>query len=310
MYYDVIPAPKPCDGPVVIDGSIVAYAAGFANEKWGYKATMSDGSIIEVAKKADLSEVIDDVVSTEKYRIEDNGCDIVTTTVDNMINRIEKNTNRECVIALDGDKNYRKEANLSFPYKGNRDPNHRPRYIKETLEHMMFCYAFESEEYLEGDDIIGSFPEPKIMASIDKDLLQVPGVHYNWKANEFRAVSASQGLKNLAYQLLVGDKVDNIPGIPRIGKIKATKILDSYDFISLYTNKQAVMKIIYDLYYNYICRITDASKFYGLNVEKVVTQWLASNLIALWIQREKDNLQDDLDSNLCAIIHEILDDPI
>jgi 5'-3' exonuclease len=61
--------------------------------------------------------------------------------------------------------------------------------------------------------------------SIDKDLLQVPGMHYNWVRDEKILVTPEVGLRKLYQQVLTGDGTDNIPGIYGIGDVKARKLI-------------------------------------------------------------------------------------
>lgn len=64
-----------------------------------------------------------------------------------------------------------------------------------------------------------------IICSIDKDLKQIPGLHYNFVKKEFDEVSVEQGLRSFYTQVLVGDPSDNVKGCPGIGKAKAPRIL-------------------------------------------------------------------------------------
>lgn len=54
--------------------------------------------------------------------------------------------------------------------------------------------------------------EPCVLVSLDKDLLQIPGRHYNFVNNEFSHVSPRQALLSFYTQLIMGDKSDNIMG--------------------------------------------------------------------------------------------------
>ena len=64
-----------------------------------------------------------------------------------------------------------------------------------------------------------------IICSIDKDLKQIPGLHYNFVKKEFDEVSVEQGWRSFYTQVLVGDASDNVKGCPGIGKAKAPRIL-------------------------------------------------------------------------------------
>lgn len=76
---------------------------------------------------------------------------------------------------------------------------------------------WRNETVAAGDDCI--------ISSIDKDLLIIPGVHYNIKKREFMEVSQVDAWRNLYEQLLKGDPTDNIPGLPGVGPVKAKNLL-------------------------------------------------------------------------------------
>lgn len=76
-------------------------------------------------------------------------------------------------------------------------------------------------------------PEP-IICGIDKDLLQIPGKHYQWpiirkgkivRQAMYHDIDEETGWRNLFTQALTGDTSDNIKGIHGIGPKKAEKIL-------------------------------------------------------------------------------------
>lgn len=64
------------------------------------------------------------------------------------------------------------------------------------------------------------------VVSADKDLMQVPGWHYEPTKCLESYVEPFQGLKSFYTQVLCGDRVDNIPGLWKVGPVKAAKILD------------------------------------------------------------------------------------
>jgi len=64
-----------------------------------------------------------------------------------------------------------------------------------------------------------------IIASIDKDFLQVPCVHYNFMRDTFTRSSEFYGLKRFYSQILTGDITDNIVGLYKVGPKTAEKML-------------------------------------------------------------------------------------
>ena len=56
------------------------------------------------------------------------------------------------------------------------------------------------------------------IVSLDKDLLQIPGYHYNWVRDTHTLVSPLDGLRTFYKQLIAGDGTDNIPSYD--GKVR------------------------------------------------------------------------------------------
>jgi 5'-3' exonuclease len=81
---------------------------------------------------------------------------------------------------------------------------------------------------MEADDAIGidaTTAAKSLIVTIDKDLLMIPGYHYNFVTKSFSTVTTFEADRNFFQQMLSGDAIDNIPGIPMVGKIKAKKAL-------------------------------------------------------------------------------------
>ncbi|HET8686278.1 MAG TPA: hypothetical protein VFM18_06390 [Methanosarcina sp.] len=79
---------------------------------------------------------------------------------------------------------------------------------------------------MEADDLLGLHQtEDSCIVSIDKDLLMIPGWHYNYVKDDLCYVSEWAGIYAFYKQLLVGDPSDNIKGAKGIGKAKAERIL-------------------------------------------------------------------------------------
>ena len=135
-------------------------------------------------------------------------------------------------IFLSGDRNFRNEI---YPdYKANRRDRPRPRFLEDCREHLVKYWQAELSDGWEADDSLGieaSRPlgleeSPPIICSIDKDLKQIPGQHWNFVKKEFEYVSPELGIYRFYRQVLTGDPTDNIPGLKGIGPVKAKRILE------------------------------------------------------------------------------------
>ncbi|MBC6409022.1 MAG: hypothetical protein GDA42_00935 [Ekhidna sp.] len=63
------------------------------------------------------------------------------------------------------------------------------------------------------------------LITVDKDWQQAGSIWFNISYGSVRAISLSDGIRFFHKQLLTGDTVDNIPGIPKVGTKKAEKAL-------------------------------------------------------------------------------------
>ena len=119
-------------------------------------------------------------------------------------------------------------------YKANRPSLHEK--MKEALsyghEYMKDKYDAIEANGMEADDLVAiwayearEMEAPFIVVGIDKDLLQIPGSHYNFNTKVKSFIDDDAGNLKLMLQCLTGDTADNIPGIKGIGPKKAEKIL-------------------------------------------------------------------------------------
>lgn len=139
----------------------------------------------------------------------------------------------------DRELNFRRKI---YPeYKANRDKQPTPRWLAACKDYLVSDWKAEVTWGYEADDALGveqtksleSGFDPEepltlntIICSIDKDLKQIPGRHYNFVRKEFDEVSEIKGWHNFYEQLLIGDPADNIKGCPGIGRKKAPRVLE------------------------------------------------------------------------------------
>ena len=130
----------------------------------------------------------------------------------------------EYKVFLSGSNNFRYDVNPT--YKANRSNKPKPKHLPALREHLVSKWKAEIAEGMEADDYLAiDQTEDSIICTIDKDLLQVPGKHYNFVKKEFRTIEDFEGLVQFYTQFLVGDKADNIIGIDRMGPIKSEAYL-------------------------------------------------------------------------------------
>ena len=100
------------------------------------------------------------------------------------------------------------------------------------MEYCKDTYPFRQLPNLEADDVIGIIatcesgkPDEYIIVSEDKDLLTIPGLHWDLKHKKIYPISKKEADFNFFSQTLKGDAVDNYKGCPNVGKITAEKLL-------------------------------------------------------------------------------------
>lgn len=146
----------------------------------------------------------------------------------------------DCVIYLSGPNNFRKAV---YPeYKANRIGKPRPRYEHAVKDYLRNSWqAVTVQEAIEADDAMGIHAmsgDNFILVHQDKDMNQIPGMHFRWatmrngeviRDKELYSVTLEEGNRFFYYQLIVGDTTDNIKGIPGMGPKKADAFLNSTD---------------------------------------------------------------------------------
>lgn len=195
---------------------------------------------------------------------------------DQLISRIIEETNASDweLFMTGGNNNFRYQV---YPeYKANRLNVPKPRHLEGLREHLVLDWNANLVDGYEADDAMGinmgASEQGIICASIDKDLLQIPGTHYNFVNRQFTVVTRSDGMRTFFRQLLIGDPTDNIKGCSGIGPVKADRIIGNYG--SLEELYGAVAKTFDEVY------LKDGFKQLDLNAQ----------LIYIWRQ-ENDNWQ-------------------
>jgi len=114
-------------------------------------------------------------------------------------------------------------------YKAHRSSVSKPDSMIDVINSIKALYKIAYTPHLEADDLMGmeASGERAIAVTIDKDLRCTPGWHWNPdKEWEPRYLTVEQADRFFYKQWLMGDSTDKIPGIPKVGPVKADRILE------------------------------------------------------------------------------------
>ena len=155
---------------------------------------------------------------------DDDAQDFAYARTEDLVDQILVNTEAtEYNLYLTGKDNFR--YTIYPEYKAHR-PKEKPVWLEAIRQYLIATFNAEVIDGMEADDALGlNQTEDSVICSIDKDLLMIPGKHYNFVKDEFYDVTEFEGLKHFYKQCLMGDRSDNIKGIEKIGTKKADKLL-------------------------------------------------------------------------------------
>lgn len=237
----------------LIDGDVLRYELGFAAET-AWKDRGDDPppwSVVEDMLERRIDKIEFECQSTEPSKI-----------------------------FFTGSNNFRIQIAKRKPYKAR--PAHKPYHFRNIELYLKSNYDYDVDERLEADDLmsieqINSDAGTTIICTRDKDLRQVSGWQYGWEVGKQPGFGphfvsgygdvvrrddgkiAGTGLKFFLAQCLVGDDVDNVPGLPGCGPVAALKILE--DTTTYLAGLEAVMVAYKDKYgEDYIVELTEQAQ--------------------------------------------------
>jgi len=198
---------------------------------------------------------------------------------------------KEYAMYLTGRDNFRHDIATILPYKGNRKQP-KPWHYENIRQYLTFTYKAQVVDGMEADDILSiqqtEMGTDSVIVSRDKDLRTVEGWHYGYPLSiqpekpleyitEMGYLTLSKkrklsggGMRLFYAQCIMGDKVDNIQGLPRHGDVKAYNILEECE------NETELYEKTLETYQNYY------------DDEEKARQALHENASLLWMTRELD----------------------
>lgn len=202
----------------LIDADVLVYEASWRSQEtidWGDDQLSSVADL--AAARQDLDAAVDGILAAT-------------------------GSDRAIMALTDSDRSANFRRGLLESYKAHRETpgSHRPLAYKGLRAWVRKHYEFRQLRGIEADDTLGILATveqvkglrlppvmERIICSIDKDLLTVPGRHYNWRKPELgiRVVTEAEADREHMLHTLIGDRTDGYPGAPGIGKVRAERVL-------------------------------------------------------------------------------------
>ena len=198
--------------------------------------------------------------------------DVAIYRVDVLMRQIlEATESEEYRSFLTGRGNFRKIINPE--YKANRKDKEPPCYLQECRDYLIKEWNTVVSDGCEADDLLGiAQTDETVICSLDKDLLMIPGTHFNWTKLQYTHVDQLDGLRTFYKQMLIGDRSDNIFGVDKIGPVKAAKLIDHL------TDEMDMIDIVLDLY------VEDEERF----IMNAQCLWIMQNEDETWVHRSQE----------------------
>lgn len=216
----------------LIDGDVLVYQSAFTAEYAVYKEKDSSRCVRYSKMKEDEKEYENLKVVEPFQKAKD--------AMDSSIGKILRATKADkFIVYVSEGKNFRHELTTKLPekdqYKANRN-SEKPLHYQALREYLRDEYKAIFVKDYEADDALSIMHTycnrneiPSVICSIDKDLLNTPGLHYNPTNERFDEIGENKAIKLYMMQILTGDTSDNIAGIPKVGPKTALKIVGDSD---------------------------------------------------------------------------------
>lgn len=221
---------------LLVDGDVVRYRCGFAAQHTRYRYGKEEQTF-DSAKEANYwinERDLDPSLRWSFLEVEpvENALHSVKLMMQSMQEKYP-DAELEVYFSCPTPDNWR--TRLYPQYKANR-PDRKPEHDAAIRDYMANKYPVQCAEDLEADDFIsiraaecraaGQLP---IIATIDKDMDQIPGLHYDFVKDEEYEIDDDYADYVLEIQTISGDSTDNIPGLPGMGTKRAISALEQGD---------------------------------------------------------------------------------
>ena len=223
---------------VLVDADSLIYLAGVAGQSTHYDAVMEDEGGTLTTGRFESAQSLKDHCAENQLAVIDRetvvtplplnySLHIVKTKLKEIERRYGKRM-RVYIKSAEG-KNYRDEVYTVQKYKGNRNTP-KPIHYDGIVDYMVGTWDAIRINLKEVDDQVAldaaESSIPYVVCSPDKDLDQIPGLHWNYRIDTEYEVSEEYARKFFWTQVLMGDNADNIAGCWKIGEGRAKVIIE------------------------------------------------------------------------------------
>lgn len=211
----------------IIDGDVLAHQC--VSDRWYKLMKIKQETTNYVRLDAEGRKLPVEFTKEERRLVLEEGWNNFERMLDKML---EATFATGYVMAMKSEHNFRKDLYPEYKMNRHSDPSKMNIFVPIIRQLSINSEMAIEAVGMEADDLIRIWAteaeaagDPYVVCSIDKDLDCIPGTHFSMKYNEIYQVTKEQGMRHYYEQLLKGDQTDNIPGIPGVGPVKATKML-------------------------------------------------------------------------------------
>ena len=227
----------------LIDGDVLVYRCGFAGQKVWYTVRREGNVLEDFQYKKDANTFVKENKDEELVIVKE---DPIVEPIENVLHSVKvmmksilNVIGEDYLLYLGGPNNFR--LDIDPEYKANRKD--KPIHYEAIRQYMIDVWNAQVTDGIETDDALGlAQTSDTCICSIDKDLLMVPGKHYNFVKDEYINITKDEGIRKFYTQLITGDMVDNIIGLEGYGPVKATKALEECE------TEEDMWEVVQDLY--------------------------------------------------------------
>ena len=271
---------------VNIDGDVICYAAGFASQANEFHV---DSDVFETKKEAEKFcaryQLEHDIIDK---RIIPEPIEFCLSTVKRMVkNIVEKSGSTSYKVVLSGADNFRVTAATIQGYKANRIGTAKPLHYEAIRTYITDVLQSITVDGEEADDYLSyrCVSHNETIATIDKDLDNTEGWHYNWNHDRLYHVDQRTADSNFWVQVLTGDPTDNIAGLYKLTGSKASKAMkleveECYDY-------KAMRKVVLETYtraFEKLANKMDVDYITDEELHRIVSE----TGLLLWMRRAPD----------------------